>query len=200
MRKVLIKTYSHNPHFIGSWTLEPFSICENLINYFELNLAKQTKGQTLGGVNPNSKDSIDITIKPKEVILPGNEVFKAYFNELFECYKNYVEEWPFLKDKINTVDIPTFNIQRYNPGDHFSHIHTERSSLNSLHRVFAWMTYLNDVQDGGNTYFNHYDLRVKPEIGKTLIWPAEWTHAHSGEVLKTGVKYIITGWMHFPTD
>ena len=62
------------------------------------------------------------------------------------------------------------------------------------------MTYLNDVQDGGNTYFNHYDLRVKPEIGKTLIWPAEWTHAHSGEVLRSGVKYIITGWMHFPTN
>ena len=27
-----------------------------------------------------------------------------------------------------------------------------------------------------------------PEIGKTLIWPAEWTHAHTGEVLKSGTK------------
>ena len=33
---------------------------------------------------------------------------------------------------------------------------------------------------------------------KTLIWPAEWTHAHSGEILKFGKKYIITGWMCFP--
>ena len=45
----------------------------------------------------------------------------------------------------------------------------------------------------------NYDLKIKPEIGKTLIWPAEWTHAHRGEVLNSGVKYIITGWMHFPT-
>ena len=124
---------------------------------------------------------------------------KKYIDELHKCYLDYQEQWPFLKDKINTVDIPTFNIQKYNPGDHFSHIHTERSSLNSLHRVFAWMTYLNDVEDGGNTYFTHYDLKIKPEIGKTLIWPAEWTHAHRGEVLNSGVKYIITGWMHFPT-
>ena len=36
------------------------------------------------------------------------------------------------------------------------------------------------------------------EVGKTLIWPAEWTHAHMGDVLKSGTKYIITGWMHFP--
>ena len=90
-----MKTNHHNPHFIGSWTLEPFSICEDLINYFELNLAKQTKGRTLGGLNPNQKDSIDIMIKPKEIILPGNEAFKAYFEELFKCYK-----------KVSTVHSP----------------------------------------------------------------------------------------------
>ena len=87
---------------------------------------------------------------------------------------------------------------KYLPGDHFSSMHTERSDLSTLHRVFAWMTYLNNVEDGGETNFSHYGIRIKPEIGKTLIWPAEWTHAHSGEVLKSGVKYIITGWMHFP--
>ena len=59
--------------------------------------------------------------------------------------------------------------------------------------VFAWMTYLNNVEDGGKTNFKHYDIKIKPEIGKTLIWPAEWTHAHAGEVLNSGVKYVITG-------
>ena len=39
---------------------------------------------------------------------------------------------------------------------------------------------------------------IYKEIGKTLIWPAEWTHAHTGEVLKGGTKYIVTGWLHFP--
>ena len=87
---------------------------------------------------------------------------------------------------------------KYLPGDHFSHMHTERCDLSTIHRVFAWMTYLNDVEDGGETNFSHYGIRIKPEIGKTLIWPAEWTHAHAGEVLNSGVKYIITGWMHFP--
>ena len=56
----------------------------------------------------------------------------------------------------------------------------------------------NDVEDGGETNFSHYGVRIKQEIGKTLIWPAEWTHAHTGKVLNSGVKYIITGWMHFP--
>ena len=62
------------------------------------------------------------------------------------------------------------------------------------------MTYLNDVSEGGETEFPMFGLKVKPEMGKTLIWPAEWTHAHLGAIVKTGKKYIITGWMHFPYD
>ena len=70
-----------------------------------------------------------------------------------------------------------------------------------MHRVFAWMTYLNDIKsENGNTNFAHYDLKIAPEKGKTLIWPAEWTHAHSGEILKKETKYIITGWMCLPIN
>ena len=61
------------------------------------------------------------------------------------------------------------------------------------------VNYLNEVEDGGHTSFNHYGVKIKPETGKTLIWPAEWTHVHAGELLKSGTKYIVTGWMHFPT-
>ncbi len=197
MKKVSIKTNNLNPHFIGSWTLEPFSICEDLISYFELNLAKQKKGSTLSGVNHNLKDSIDIMVKPKEIILPGNEAFKAYFEELFECYKNYIEEWPFLKDLAQKTEIGSFNLQRYKPGQHFKNIHSERSSIESSHRVFAFMTYLNDVEEGGSTYFSHYDLEIQPKKGLTLIWPAEWTHAHRGNILRKGSKYIVTGWINF---
>ena len=105
-----------------------------------------------------------------------------------------------MKSIIKDVDIGSFNVQKYSKGDHFSHVHSERSNLPVSDRLFAWMTYLNDVNDGdgGETYFSHYGIRVKPEIGKTLIWPAEWTHAHAGETLNSGEKYIITGWMNFP--
>ena len=197
MKKVFIENNNLNPHFIGSWNLEPFSICEDLINYFELNLVKQKKGATTGGVHTNQKDSIDITIKPKEIILPGNETFKAYFEKLFECYKNYIEEWPFLELLAQKLEIGSFNLQRYKPGQHFKAIHTERISIDSSHRVFAFMTYLNDVEEGGSTYFSHYDLEIQPRKGLTLIWPAEWTHAHRGNILRKGSKYIITGWICF---
>tara|TARA_Y100001968_G_scaffold91886_1_gene82633 strand:+ start:462 stop:1061 length:600 start_codon:yes stop_codon:yes gene_type:complete len=197
MKKLPINKNHLNPHFIGSWAIEPVSICEDLINYFELNLARQKTGRAGDKSNLNFKDSIDITVKPKEIILPGNEAFKAYFERLFECYKNYIEEWPFLKDIAHNLEIGSFNLQRYKPGQHFKKIHTERSDLKTLHRVFAFMTYLNDIEEGGSTYFSHYDLEIQPQQARTLIWPAEWTHAHRGNLLTKGTKYIITGWINF---
>ena len=100
------------------------------------------------------------------------------------------------------LQVGSFNIQRYQSGQHYQGLHTERSSLESLHRIFAWMTYLNDVEkeEGGSTYFSHYDLEKKKKKGLTLIWPAEWTHAHKGGLLHEDSKYIITGWIHFPDN
>ena len=126
------------------------------------------------------------------------EDIKNYFSELFKCYQDYKIQWPFLDKTLDVVDIPKFNIQKYDIGGHFSSVHCERDSKQNMHRIFAWMTYLNDVDEGGETCFEHFDLKVKPITGQTLIWPAEWTHAHKGEVLLKGNKYIITGWMHFP--
>ena len=60
------------------------------------------------------------------------------------------------------------------------------------------MTYLNDVEAGGETEFPHYALKVKPVAGQTLIWPSDWTHAHRGCPVITGPKYIVTGWLHLP--
>ena len=187
-----------NPDFIGSWIIKPTSLCNELINYFEENKDKQKKGVSISGLNTDTKDSIDLPIKPKEILLPGNEMFKEYFDELFLCHCDYVKQWPFINQISKKFEIGSFNIQRYLPGQHFKEIHTERDSIQSSHRVFAFMTYLNDVQEGGSTYFSHYDIEIQPKKGLTLIWPAEWTHSHRGNILRSGYKYIITGWLTFP--
>jgi len=194
-----VKINSQHSHFIGCWNLEKNNLCEEIIKFFETNQNLQKKGISGSGkLDTNIKKTIDISISPNDLKNPKFKVFDEYISHLHECFLDYQNQWPFLKTMIKKIDIPAFNVQKYSKGDHFSHTHSERTSINTLHRLFAWMTYLNDVDDGGQTYFNHYEISIKPEIGKTLIWPAEWTHAHSGEILKSGTKYIITGWMQFP--
>ena len=195
---VAIQNVEMCPTFIGSWKINSSSICSDLISYFESNKPKQSIGVTGIGVNLETKDSIDMKINPSELNLAGNEVFKKYFDELFLCYREYAKEWPFLKTFANNLHIGSFNLQRYEGGQHYRELHSERSNLESLPRVLAWMTYLNDVdvEAGGSTFFSHYGLDVQPKQGLTLIWPTDWTHAHKGNTLIQGCKYIITGWMH----
>ena len=197
MQRISLESSSLNPNFIGSWVIEPFSLCDDLITYFESNVAAQKAGVTGLGRDLSAKDRIDISIAPNQLELPGNEVFKTYVNSLFACYKDYLDQWPFLEQIGQNLEMGKFNLGRYQRGQHFQKMHAERSGLGSLHRVLAWMTYLNDVDEGGETYFDHYDLTIKPRKGVTLIWPAEWTHAHKGNVLLGESKYMITGWLTF---
>ena len=202
VERVNLSKQKVSPNFIGSWIINPPTICDELVAYFESNKNKQKVGVTAGGKNLDIKNSMDIAMLPKDIKLPGNEVFEEYFKNLYCCYQDYTNQWPFLKSFADELQIGLFNIQRYQSGQHFQKLHTERTNLSNLHRIFAWMTYLNDVdiKDGGSTYFSHYDLTVQPKKGLTLIWPAEWTHAHKGSVLNVDSKYIITGWMNFPGE
>ena len=196
--KKLSTVSNKSPNFIGSWNIENDKLCNEIIQFFEENKSMQRVGITATGYDPKIKQTTDMVIQPSDLKNKKYSLFNSYFNLLKDCFLDYRNQYPFLNHKFfNRTHIGNFNVQKYNSGDHFSQLHSERTSLDSLHRLFAWMTYLNNVDDSGTTNFEYYDIKVKPEIGKTLIWPAEWTHAHTGSILKSGTKYIITGWIQF---
>ena len=198
MKRIEITTQNH-PHFIGSWNINNDKLCNDIIDFFKNNHEIQKEGTTATGIDIKVKKSTDITINPNDLKQNKYDLFNFYFEHLNKCYLDYREQFTFLKTFANKINIGPFNIQKYQPGGHFAKVHSERTHITCLHRLFAWMTYLNDVKedDGGTTDFDYYKLKVQPQRGKTLIWPAEWTHAHSGSILKGGEKYIITGWIDF---
>ncbi|MCY3689118.1 MAG: 2OG-Fe(II) oxygenase [Gammaproteobacteria bacterium] len=200
MKRIELNAAAPGPHFIGAWQIETPSLCDALIEFFEKHPQNHTQGKTAGGLNLEAKNSVDLSIRPRDLEQEDHEPIRDYLEALFACHRDYLEQWPFLKTFLTRVDVGPFNIQRYLLGGHFLKVHSERTALASSHRVLAWMTYLNDVDDGGATHFVHQRLDVQPRKGVTLIWPAEWTHAHRADVLDSGKKYIITGWMHFPSS
>ncbi len=187
-----------NENFIGVWDTDNNELMKNIINFFEANKDLQKKGIAEGDIKPKVKDSIDISISPKLMNTDNKYIiFKNYMNLLNECYQDYNNKYEVLKT-IPKLQVGKFNIQKYHIGGHFKKWHWERTSLVDSHRIFAWMTYLNTTpEDEGSTDFLHYNVSIKPKIGRTLIWPAEWTHAHRGQPTKTKEKYILTGWFTF---
>lgn len=196
MERIALSSKISSPHFIGSWMIKNHSMCDEIINFFDANPTQQNRGVVASGIDETKKKTTDISIKPKLLKEDKYLIFNTYIKNLISCYSDYKEQWPFLKT-ISGVEVGTFNVQKYSPGGHFGALHTERDNVATQHRILAFMTYLNDVEEGGETSFHYYDLKVKPQKGKTLIWPAEWTHAHTGGLVKQGSKYIVTGWIQF---
>lgn len=186
------------PHFIGSWTLEDKSICDRIVDFFNSNSHLHKFGKTGRGIDANVKNSIDLSLVPNQISELKLTFLESYFSSLNSFYSDYSSQWGFLQN-FPDLEIGLFNIQCYLKGGHFKSVHSERTTLSTAHRVFAWMTYLNDEFDGGHTSFVHFNLQIKPKKGLTLLWPAEWTHAHFGDEILNGSKYIITGWLNFKT-
>lgn len=69
-------------------------------------------------------------------------------------------------------------------------------------RIKTALIYLNDGYEGGETYFNKIDKKIKPETGKLIIWNnynEDMTKIveseHSGLPIVFGTKYIAVVWI-----
>ena len=161
-----------------------------------------TTGKSTLGVDKKKKDSVDLP----DSMIPDNlkkkyaDVIEEYLENLMTCYNQYVERYPIL-NKSWPHGVFNYQLQRYYPGGQAYHAwHYESTTPKSSDRILAWMTYLNTVEEGGETEFQYYDMKIKPEMGKTLIWPAGFTHVHRGLPSKSDVKFIITNWFRFAPE
>ena len=172
--------------FILEYVMDDTIICDQLIEYHKNDTNYKRRGATVG--LGGGKVSTDVCIATNN----QNPAVIAYMRELCAVgLKNYCERY----DHFNHMGIKEpWNIQYYKPEEGYFNWHCERSCYQSDQRALVFMTYLNDVHDGGGTSFHYQDLTVQAEKGLTLIWPVDWTHTHKGEVSPSEEKFIITGW------
>ena len=136
-------------------------LTNKIINFFDNNQQLQQKGRVYKADSDNIKNSIDITIRPNDLQIEEYKFLNEYIHTLNIMLLKYFEKYKILSNF--KLDMGAFNIQKYEKGGHFMGVHSERMGVFNMDRVFAWMTYLNDVEEGGSTFFPHFDLRIKPE-------------------------------------
>ena len=123
--------------------------------------------------------------------LPVDELYQ---HALVPVLQDYIAEFPYLKTFDFVSSAVTLQITDPPSGGYHSW-HAENMAWVSQDRVLAWMIYLNDVDEGGETEFLYQGRKVKPKAGRVVIWPAAFTHLHRGNP-PSNVKYILTGWWH----
>ena len=172
-------------------------LCEEFISTFEKSELKNNFDSRLGDGSIHKKateiyfyDSLNAEWLVKEKHLWYDLLFDLN-NIIIQNYDSYCKEYPQL-NMTPPLECISFNLQKYNPGEGFANWHFDSVYENSK-RVLVWMIYLNDVEDGG-TEFKYQEHVEKAIQGKFLIWPADWTFVHRGEVSYTKTKYILTGW------
>jgi hypothetical protein len=90
-----------------------------------------------------------------------------------------------------------YSVQRTNPGE-YHHWHIDGGSHEFSRRQLVATWYLNNLAgSGGETEFRYQEIRVKPAVGKLILFPPFWTHEHRGQTLEGGSKYITTPWVVF---
>ena len=185
--------------WIREYTIEKPALCDELIKGFKRTrrLGFTRPGTSAKGVDKSWKDSEDasLTCFPYEVYA---KTVRAYRGHVMACLGDYLRAFPVLgeaSDKLGFLEPP--QMQYYKPGGAFHGAHYESSGLDLGHRVLAFQTFLNDIAQGGGTYFTIQEHLVPPAKGKTVIWPAGFTHTHRGEVAPREEKYIVTGWISF---
>lgn len=62
-------------------------------------------------------------------------------------------------------------------------------------RDISIVGYLNDDFEGGETYFDRQNVKVQPEAGAVLVFPAYFTHPHASLPVRSGQKYAFTSWL-----
>jgi len=100
--------------------------------------------------------------------------------------------------------------QKYFPGQYYKEHHDFFTPFTPEYKTYCewmgqrtWTTmiYLNDVKEGGETYFKHLNLKIKPQRGLLIAWNNLYFNGipnfktlHEALPPEIGNKYIITKW------
>ena len=177
---------NHLNNFIAGWYIDA-DLCQTIINKSEKNLSAYKSGV---------KEYTACDLLQFDKI-----IHDQYCEQLWNVIEEYKRLYPYCYEKLYIWGWTPPRIQRYDPGKAYDVPHCENNGEGPyIRRHMVYMTYLNDINDGGGTEFIHQNLVTPANQGLTLIWPATWTHYHKGVVAPKDVKYIVTGWLCFYPD
>ena len=132
-------------------------------------------------------------VKDKQICLdafsPGEA--KGLMEYVNGCLFYYINEVSYLTNfsYISALVL----LQKTEPTQGYHMFHGENINWNVSDRTLAWMVYLNDVEEGGETEWLYQQRKIKPTKGTVCIWPGSFTHLHRGNP-PMSEKYIATGW------
>ena len=176
--------------------------CQNILDTFEelKSKGKGYVGQSSTGQNQEIKNSYDMSMFTEpELASFVNPIITTFNHHLTEEYLgNLPKEDEYSRYSLfsGETHYPALQIQKYNKNQgHFKEWHIETFPKELSSRMFVFILYLNDVEEGGETELLYSGWKIKPKQGTLLIHPTGFPFVHRGNVPVSNDKYILTTWL-----
>lgn len=164
-------------------------LCEDIIARFE---AEEAHHVRRGMRNIRAFTELNIDELPE-----WRPILETLEGTAKECFAKYRESHPGMFPPHHEFE--SFRIKRYQPGkgEVFSRHVDAYDNITAL-RFLVLFWYLNDVDEGGETWFPALKVRVRPRRGRVLMFPPFWMYEHAGLKPVSNDKYIIGSYFTFP--
>lgn len=172
--------------------------CAEFIKWFWSNTDLHVQGKVYGGVDASSlSNTVNLDRKNTTQAYPKPEdpISDTITKIIFSGYDEYASKLPVPQGQ--PLCATTYSIRVYRKGEGKFLEHVDQSAGPNVTRIFGVILYLNTVDDGGETYFLDYNLKIKPEAGKLLIFPCNYLYRHQGNIPISDDKYIVTAFINF---
>lgn len=167
--------------------------------------------QMIETANCNGFDSAEILIKQVDnqirnsdlIALGDSNPLLESANKLLHSKLSVVQKLLYQEYGIKFLYAEPCSILRYKEGQFYKR-HVDNILLASRFqelehgiptRDISVVGYLNDDFEGGETYFDRQNVRVKPLAGAVLVFPAYFSHPHQSLPVTKGQKYAFTTWL-----
>jgi hypothetical protein len=178
----------------------PKTLCKEMIEKFESD-SRRRQGETQSGaIDHTLKKCMDLSIEAITDWGVESKRLNDAFNIAFIDYQKNLKLNIFGEEKAHIVDQifsgknvvrNTFTFRKYQVGDYFKwHI----DYGHSMSRICNFIIYLND-HEACTEFLN--GKQIKPEAGKIVFFPTTWVHAHRGQTIEKGAKYMVTSFIHY---
>lgn len=148
-------------------------------------------------------ETINQEIRSNELLILENHPLLDSTNLLLLQAVSKIQNFLYQHYGIQFPDAETCSVLRYHPGQYYKR-HVDNLLLNSRQeeaakgipiRDVSIVGYLNEDFEGGETFFDRQNLKVKPKAGSLLFFPAYYTYPHQSLPVTKGIKYCFTTWL-----
>lgn len=173
--------------------------CDILIKWFNLNEDLHQQGQVYGG-HESGKDFSNNTVLDKKKTTQAypdkdDPISDLMTKIIYNVYNEYSKLHPTPIGQ--PMCVRDYSLRIYHKGDGYFKKHVDQTAGGNVHRIFGFIAYLNDVEEGGGTNFGQLEVYIKAEKGKVVMFPCNYLFEHEGTVPISGDKYVMTCFINY---